>query len=124
MYITPSTTIGVASCPRVGIEVVVPRQPEVLDVVRVDFIERAEALLAIGPAIGHPIAGFLVGADQPGRIDLRGSRWRRGSRGGRLLGMGAVVQKSEPANRQSDCNCCEMTGLRDHRDLYLLNVEP
>ena len=48
-----------------GVDLGVPGQAKLIDVVLVDEIERAVALLVIGPAIGHPGAGFGVRSDEP-----------------------------------------------------------
>jgi hypothetical protein len=51
-YITPSTTIGVASCPRVGVELDREGEAKPADVAVVDLLERAVALLGVSPAVG------------------------------------------------------------------------
>ena len=47
-----------------GIEVDVPGELELADVVGVDLLQRAESMLVVGAAIGHPLGGIAIGAEQ------------------------------------------------------------
>jgi hypothetical protein len=68
-YSTPSTTIGVPSM--LSIEVVVPREAELLHVVLIDLFERAVALLVVGATDAHPVTGFPIGLDDALSVDIR-----------------------------------------------------
>ena len=48
-----------------GVEVVVPREAQLRDVVLGDLLERAVALLGVGATVGHPLRRLFLGVDQP-----------------------------------------------------------
>ena len=78
------------------VEVAVPGEAELADVARVDLGERAEALLAVGPAGRDPLARLGVGGHEPLRIDGGG-----GGRRGGVGGNGCIAPAA--ASRERGC---------------------
>ncbi len=58
----------------VTVEVHVPGQGELADVLIVDLLQGAEALFAVGAAVAHPVARVIIGVDE-----ARGVHARRGN---------------------------------------------
>ncbi len=78
-----------------GVEVRIPCEAELADVLRRDLIERAEALLGIGAPMREPLAGLAIGVEQPLGIDVpRDIR----SVGGRGVERGMKAE-DDPPNR-------------------------
>ena len=46
------------------VQVHVPSQRELADVLIVDLLQGAEALFAVSAPVAHPVAGLLIGVDQ------------------------------------------------------------
>ena len=57
------------------VQVVVPCELELADILRIDPLQRTEPLLVIGAPVSHPVAGFAVR-----RADARGVHRRFGDR--------------------------------------------
>ena len=90
VYITPSTTIGVASRPRSVAVSNDHASPSLRGIGVVDLIERAEALLVVVAPIGEPVTAARLDACQCLVVD----------RGGSLLGGN---QADEEENQRSAC---------------------
>src|SRR5690606_31641850 len=67
----------------------IPGDAEVLDITVVDLRQGAVALLAIGAAVGHPVARLAVGVDDAGGVHIR--RFHGGGGRIRLRRLPAVV---------------------------------
>ena len=78
----------------VSVKIERPGQAEPADVLVIDLIERTEALLAISAAVGHPVAGLVVGVDDARSVNAGRRQWpsRRWS-GGFLFASGAAQQR-------------------------------
>ena len=66
----------------VGAGVDRPGQAEASDVLVVDLVERAVALLGVGPAMGQPVARLGVGGPDAGLVDAGGGRRAGGEQDG------------------------------------------
>ncbi len=77
-----------------GIQIDVPGELELPDVVGIDQLQRAVAMLVVGATVGHPLGGIGVGVGEPGRIDGRDGL----GRGGRARG--GVARAPGPAAHQ------------------------
>src|SRR5690606_34391123 len=89
-----------------GIEIEVPGEPELLDIVLVDFVERAEALLIVGAPMAQPFGIVLRSREQALRIDGGSGRTR-------LTG-------DEPGHRSGEqAGLDELRSNTGHRLLYL-----
>ena len=56
----------------IGFIVAIPLQAQRAHIARIDLLERAEALLGIGAAVGQPLARFTLRPDEPLGGDVRG----------------------------------------------------
>jgi len=83
-----------------GVQVVVPGQAELAGVAVVDLVQRAVALLVIGPPVGHPVAGLAVGVEDPLAVHVRAWRFM-------------VSRKTDQKDRRQ-----LLDGLRSVRELY------
>jgi len=63
----------------VTVEIHVPGESELADVLIVDLLQRTEALLVVGAAIAHPVAGVIVSVDEARGVNVgRGGCFTRG----------------------------------------------
>jgi hypothetical protein len=70
----------------VDVDLVVPGEAELVDVLVVDLVERAVALLVVSAAVREPVAGLLVGGQDARAVDGRRGMSRSKDEGGKRCG--------------------------------------
>ena len=80
-----------------AVEIHIPSESELADILVIDLLQRAEALLAVSAAVAHPVAGIIVSVDEPRGVHV-GRRGRflcgRGRIGSRVAACGTHERES------------------------------
>src|SRR5258708_24021736 len=103
----------------VAVEIHIPGEGELADVLIVNLLQGTEALFAVSSPVGHPVGGFAVGVDESGGVNAcRGGCFARGRWRTRFRATTSSTQKHQRAGEAeklfagNEISCVCWTGPR------------